>query len=333
MKTTEFIDFARLFHKERYDAQEVAWRTLYNNLSRLRSFESYCKKGRLEMQEVDACLFQNYKLWCMCNGNVSSTINQKLIPLLQCIKRAQELGIMDKRDLRKVHLLTPRPKHYGEQAQRMSHAATDKVRYLNDDQMWALVDFYQKTRRNNLKQALELFLFSFHACGLRVSDIVTLEWAHIDFDRSFLSKVLVKTKAPLTIPLSAQALDVLGRWRTLGKNGRFVFDLLPEEFDLTDDIALSKAIDYRNRVLRHSLNMVGRILGLTFPLGMHVARHSFAVKALNSSNVSVHLISHLLGHTSVLVTEKVYATFLLPTLSEELRGRLSFPEYSVKDSK
>ena len=66
---------------------------------------------------------------------------------------------------------------------------------------------------------------------------------------------------------------------------------------------------------------------------MHVARHSFAVKALNSSHVSVHLISHLLGHTSVLVTEKVYATFLLPTLREELREHLSFPEYSITNRK
>ena len=61
---------------------------------------------------------------------------------------------------------------------------------------------------------------------------------------------------------------------------------------------------------------------------MHVARHTFAVKALNTSRLDVRLISHLLGHSSVTVTEKVYATFLLPTLTSEVRARLSFPEFS-----
>jgi integrase len=61
---------------------------------------------------------------------------------------------------------------------------------------------------------------------------------------------------------------------------------------------------------------------------MHVARHTFAVKALNTSRLDVHLISRLLGHSSVTVTEKVYATFLLPTLTSEVRLRLSFPEFS-----
>ena len=37
---------------------------------------------------------------------------------------------------------------------------------------------------------------------------------------------------------------------------------------------------------------------------MHVARHTFAVMALNSARLDVHLISRLLGHSSVTVTEK-----------------------------
>ena len=74
------------------------------------------------------------------------------------------------------------------------------------------------------------------------------------------------------------------------------------------------------------MNEVGRKLGFPFPLGMHVARHTFAVKALNASRLDVHLISRLLGHSSVTITEKVYATFLLPTLTSEVRSRLSFTE-------
>lgn len=90
-----------------------------------------------------------------------------------------------------------------------------------------------------------------------------------------------------------------------------------------------KARKLNNRSVRLTLNAVGRKLGFPFPLGMHVARHTFAVMALNSARLDVHLISRLLGHSSVTVTEKVYATFLLPTLSSEVREKLSFSEFRL----
>jgi integrase len=105
--------------------------------------------------------------------------------------------------------------------------------------------------------------------------------------------------------------------------------LLPEDFSLKDDAALSRAIDYKNRAIRTSLNAVGEKIGVPFKLGMHVARHTFAVKALNTSGISIHMISRLLGHSSVLVTEKVYAKFLTETLTKEVREKLSFPEYGI----
>ena len=50
---------------------------------------------------------------------------------------------------------------------------------------------------------------------------------------------------------------------------------------------------------------------------MHVARHSFAVFALNKG-LSMSVVSRLLGHSSTDVTEKVYARFLPETLSNEV---------------
>ena len=41
------------------------------------------------------------------------------------------------------------------------------------------------------------------------------------------------------------------------------------------------------------------------------------------------MISHLLGHASVLVTEKVYARYLLPTLAEKVRKKLKFSEFAT----
>ena len=56
---------------------------------------------------------------------------------------------------------------------------------------------------------------------------------------------------------------------------------------------------------------------LASPCIFHVARHSFAVFALNKG-LSMSVVSRLLGHGSTDVTEKVYAKFLSETLSAEV---------------
>ena len=60
---------------------------------------------------------------------------------------------------------------------------------------------------------------------------------------------------------------------------------------------------------------------------MHVARHTWAVLALNKG-VEVHKVSALLAHKSILVTEKVYAKFLPKTLEDEVMNKLDF-DFSV----
>ena len=65
------------------------------------------------------------------------------------------------------------------------------------------------------------------------------------------------------------------------------------------------------------LGVVGENLGFDFPLTMHVARHSFAVYALNNE-IDMSVVSRLLGHSSSVVTERVYAKFLPQTLSDEV---------------
>lgn len=49
-----------------------------------------------------------------------------------------------------------------------------------------------------------------------------------------LRKVQYKTKRlmPIPAPLSRPAIDILHAWK--GRNPRFVFDLLPADYDLTE---------------------------------------------------------------------------------------------------
>ena len=325
---TDFLLYAKAYFDLRYRSGEIAFHTWKNACSHLESFARFLREtarpAPLPLTEVGPGLLQEYRCFCLRAGNRAATVDRKLHPLRLVLRRAEEEGMVRPGT---AAWAVPSGKEKGFLSEEAAEGNLP-VRFLTDAQMKRLVAYYRKLPRGPRKDHLDLFLFSFHACGLRISDLVTLEWKQVDREKGFLSKVLVKTRARLVIPLSAPALEILGRWERKRVNERFVFDLLPSDFVFRDDGTMEKAIDNRNRAIRTTLNSVGRELGFPFPLGMHVARHTFAVKALNSSRLDVHLISRLLGHSSVTVTEKVYATFLLPTLTSEVRARLSFPEFS-----
>lgn len=68
-------------------------------------------------------------------------------------------------------------------------------------------------------------------------------------------------------------------------------------------------------ILAVILSSINTLTHLSAPI--HIARHTFAVFALNKG-LSMSVVSRLLGHGSTDITEKVYARFLPETLSSEV---------------
>ena len=95
------------------------------------------------------------------------------------------------------------------------------------------------------------------------------------------------------------------------------------DFDLSDMSELKRMRLNKNRAILTSLKTIGDKIGLDFNLTMHVARHTFAVWALNAG-VDVHKISVMMAHSSVLTTEATYAKFMPKTLEQEVQEKLNF---------
>ena len=92
---------------------------------------------------------------------------------------------------------------------------------------------------------------------------------------------------------------------------------LPQGTKPNDYEALYKARNSSTKSIDQSLIVVGEQLNLPFVLTMHVARHTFAVNALNDG-LSMTMVSQLLGHGNTDITERVYAKFLPETLADEV---------------
>lgn len=322
-KKIDFIQYATDYNQQRYDLQKLSYSTYYNGDRYIKKFQRFLAEqtgeGIIYLTDLTIDLIEKYKTYCIKRGNTKEGINKMLTPLIKAAMYATD------NDLLSARVSTQIKQSYFDLKERQyrSEVEDTEVRYLTEEQMLQFVDLYSKVKFNRTREIMDMFLFSFHACGLRVSDIVTLEWSHIDWERQELSKNLVKGKVPHTIPLTDAALEILKQWQEKNLNRRFIFNLLDSTFDTSDAALLDKKIKSKNRILQISLNEVGNKMGLPFHLSMHVARHTFAVMALNRG-VTIHMISRLLGHSSILTTEKVYAEFLPDTITQEVKNKLSF---------
>ena len=137
---------------------------------------------------------------------------------------------------------------------------------------------------NQVKRA---FLFACF-CGLRLSDIKDLRWKDIKERKGgyVVSKVQVKTRQEIVVPLSTNALE----WMPDKGNAKpedFVFDL-PSHFTV-------------NRVVKKWAKDAGVTKNVTF----HLSRHTFATTLL-TLGADIYTTSKLMGHQNIRTTQ-IYA--------------------------
>ncbi|WP_279183659.1 tyrosine-type recombinase/integrase [Alistipes finegoldii] len=326
-KDVDFIKFAQEYHKRRYDLQKIAYSTYYNGSLFIQQFQRFIAaetgEGIILISNLSLDLIERYKAFRLKKGNTKEGINKMLTPLFKAVEYAKD------NELLSIKVASTITTAYFDIKQRKykSEVESGDIHYLTPEQLNAFINLYDKVLQDRTREIMDMFLFSFHACGLRVSDIITLEWSHIDWKACEIGKNLFKGNVAHTIPLTEPAIAILKRWQKKQYNKRFVFDLLPENYDLTNEADLDMRRKSKNRTIQVSLNALGYKIGLPFNLTMHVARHTFAVMALNRG-ISLHMISQLLGHGSIITTEKVYAQFLPDTINDAVRNQLAFGSFT-----
>ena len=77
------------------------------------------------------------------------------------------------------------------------------------------------------------------------------------------------------------AIRILRHWQEKRPDSKYVFNLVKEDLDLDNAEELYRCRNNATKCINQSLNVVGEQLGLDFSLSMHVARHTFAIVALN----------------------------------------------------
>lgn len=129
--------------------------------------------------------------------------------------------------------------------------------------------------------------------GLRIGEIFSLRWSHVDLQKRILTVFAPKTEKLREVPINEEALRVLEAW-WLGRKNEIVF-YNPETGKPFVDLKAGFALACRK----------AGISGVTW----HTLRHTFASRLVNRG-VDIVTVQELLGHSTVTVTMRYTHTNL-----------------------
>lgn len=171
------------------------------------------------------------------------------------------------------------------------------IDFLTEEELRRIINF--DTPLPRLEKARDFFLFGCFT-GLAYIDIKTLKPEHFEKDdegRIWIHKKRVKTGIMSNIPLLPMAKMILEKYKGVDK-------LIPIQ-DASDINKYLKDIAILCNINKH----------ITF----HTSRHTFASTVTLANNISIEVVSKMLGHTNTRMTAH-YAKLVDKCIAEQMDG-------------
>lgn len=180
----------------------------------------------------------------------------------------------------------------------------DHKRALSDEDMQKVfaINSYPLTQFAALREARDFFHLMFLLRGIPFVDLAYLRKS--DLRDNVITYRRRKTGRPLSVTLTAEALELVKRYMNRDNSSPYLFSMLKSREGTQEayheyQLAL--------RTFNHRLVLLGELLGLGDRLSSYTARHTWATTAYYCE-IHPGIISEAMGHSSISVTE----TYLKP---------------------
>jgi len=175
-----------------------------------------------------------------------------------------------------------------------------EVVYLNQDELKMLENYQFSQQR--LQLVKDLFIFCCYT-GLAFQEMTNLESKHIikGFDGNlWIEMIRQKTDKKISIPLLPKAIELLSEY---GEGTTKQFKRFPS---------------ISNQKFNSYLKEISVVVGIGKNLTHHIARKTFATTILLYNNVPMEIVSELLGHSKMSITQDHYGKVVQKKLSESM---------------
>ena len=309
-----FVAYALELLEKQYMKRKIRISTYKNSVSILNQFKNFLndkeceQKSELFVGNITEDIVRDFLAWGLERGRKTDTVEKYLETISKVCRQASDDGLLCKASAQAIADIVLEDS--------LDDSSARSIKYLTTGEIGKLVKIDRGIISNKQVDVLEMFKFSYLSCGLRISDIITLRWYDVDLEKKELCKIQVKTRGRNIIPLTKKAIEILEKWK--GRHNVFVFGLLPDDFDLKEEERLRTRRNSITRSINKTLDSISKKTQLDKKVTFHMARHSWAVNALEQG-MPISMISELMGHANVEVTEKVYARWTGDNKAEAIR--------------
>lgn len=261
------------------DFNETSWGRYVENKRKVAEFIKYkYKRSDIKLNQLELKFIKDLEYYFKTNKKLSQATINRS---LQRLKKIIQFGIAENYLDRNPFVLY-KPTKY-----------KLKLVYLTSEELRELEEYVFKQPK--LQQVKDLFVFCCYT-GLAYQEMSTLSEKHIKlgFDgNKWIEMYRKKTGSKISVPLLPKAQEILEKY-----NG-----VLPS---------------ISNQKLNSYLKEICDILGIDKKLTHHNARKTFATTVLLSNGISMEVVSELLGHSRLQVTQEHYAKVVKNKISFEI---------------
>tara|TARA_R110002167_G_scaffold82618_1_gene225371 strand:+ start:187 stop:1437 length:1251 start_codon:yes stop_codon:yes gene_type:complete len=257
------------------------------------SIEKY--KNDLTFAEVTPSFLKKYENWMLTNGKSITTVGI----YIRSLRAIYNLQNIDK---------SVYPFGNGKNKYTIPTSKNTK-KALTVDEI-ANIYNYEAEPKSSKEMAKDYWLFLYLCNGMNVKDFCLLKWENID--GNMLSYKRAKTERSqkqskrISVALKPETLDIIKKWGlpSLDKNA-FIFPHINTKMNAEQKRAKYKQL---TKLINKYMKRIANEIGIDKNVTTYFARHSFAT-VLKRSGAKIEMISELLGHSSVNVTESYLDSF------------------------
>ncbi len=295
---TDFIAYATAINHKNIAEGKIG--TYDKNKSVIAKIQEYNNDKPLYLHQITPAFLEKYEDYLRLKGNQTNTIGVSMRYVRKIFNDAYREGLI-------------KHKQIPFNIYKIKNEKTQRS-YLTDAELGLIEDL--KLKAGSMMQVhRDMFVLASYAAGLRVGDLLALKV--MNYDGHYIHTQTRKTGGQLSVrlPLKAKAIaDIYVQSDCLP--GNYIFPILPNGFNEDDpkgfDAAISSATAYYNK----DLKAIAKKCGIAKNITSHVARHSFATRALQKGN-SLDKVSKFLGHSNISTTQ-LYAKIVNSELDKAM---------------
>lgn len=274
---------------------------------RIEIFRTFVKTSNLPFNELNESLLYKFKSYLIGTRKLTE---RTVVNYLILIRTIYNLAIREKIADQELY-------PFGRGKITIRIPESEKIG-LNPQEIQTLESL---TLESQAKQhALNVWLFSFYLAGIRVGDVLKLQWKDINDGR--VQYRMNKNKKMVSLKLPEKASRILDKYHSTSKSKTdFIFPELSKA-NLQDPKDITRKIQTATRKFNKHLKGILKQQEIKKNISMHIARHSFG--NISGDKIPIQMLQKLYRHSSITTTISYQSNFMYKDEDDALDAVLQF---------